>query len=72
MKSARDAGCPKIAIGITGSRENLVRYDGIEVPYWGPSLTEFRHSVEIEKGRARSPFSDHLDFEIKFINPDSV
>ena len=39
MKSARDAGCPKIAIGITGLRENLARYDGIEVPYRRPSFT---------------------------------
>ena len=33
-------GMPKIAIGITGLRENLVRFDGIEVPYWGPSWSK--------------------------------
>ena len=29
---------PKIAIGITGLGENLARYEGIGVPYWGPSI----------------------------------
>ena len=29
---------PKMTIGITGLRGNLERDDGIEVPYWGPSI----------------------------------
>ena len=34
----RDRGWAKIAVGITGLRENFVWDGGIEEPYWGPSL----------------------------------
>ena len=49
----RDRDWAKTAVGITGLRENFVRDDGIEEPYWGPSFYPFSPSVHtntIENG----------------------
>ena len=40
---------PKMTTGITGLRGNLERDDGIEVPYWGPSLSTDSSIVLITK-----------------------
>ena len=37
LKVCTGYGMPKITIGITRLREDLVRDDGIEAPPWGPS-----------------------------------
>ena len=44
----QDRDWAKTAVGITGLRENFVRDDRIEEPYWGPS-TELSKKLEVLK-----------------------